>query len=90
MFAILIGLSAAAPSVHSAGTVRENERLQSGKITKNEAGHLVLRKFPGARIKKCELTNGRDHSVWVLDIIKAGTQGVSKVRVDGLSGKILP
>lgn len=67
---------------------REQQRLQEGKITKNEAEHLVLNKFPGATIKKCELTKGKDHSVWVLDVVKAGAHDVTKVQVDGLTGKI--
>ena len=77
----------AATCVVSAET-RENQRLQEGKITKNEAEHLVLNQFPGATIKKCELTKGKDHSVWVLDVMKAGAHDVTKVQVDGLTGKI--
>ena len=43
---------------------RENQRLAEGKITKNEAQHLVLKKYPGASVKKCELTAGKEHSIW--------------------------
>lgn len=87
-FAIVTGCVFAISSIGAAGT-RENERLLQGKITKNEAEHLVLKEFPGAKIKKCELTRGKDHSIWVLDVVKVGGSEVTRVQVDGLSGKIL-
>ncbi len=34
---------------------REFERIDQGKITKNQAQHFALKKFPRATIKKCEL-----------------------------------
>lgn len=89
IFAIIIACTFAAGSV-SAASSRENKRLQEGKITKNEAEHLVLRKFPGATIKKCELTRRTDHSIWVLEVIKAGAKDATRLEVDGRSGKILP
>jgi hypothetical protein len=88
-FSLVIAGTLAVSSL-SAASSRENERLLEGKITKNEAEHLVLAKFPGATIKKCVLTPGKEHSVWVLDVIKPGTHDTTKVQVDGLSGKILP
>ena len=77
----------AAVGVLSAET-RENQRLQEGKITKNEAQHLVLKQFPDATIKNCELKTIKGHSVWVVSFIKAGDKTVAKVQVDGLTGKI--
>ncbi len=74
----------------SAASSRESQRLQEGKITKNQAQHLVLKKFPGATIKKCDLTTAKDQSVWVLHVLKPGAQEATEVRVDGRSGKILP
>lgn len=74
----------------SAATARENKRLQEGKITKNEAEHLVLKQFPGATIKRCALTPGGQHSVWAVELVKSGAREVTKLQVDGRSGKILP
>lgn len=79
----------AATGVLSAGS-RENERLQEGKITKNEAQHLVLKQFPDATIKNCDLKMINSHSVWVVSLTKAGDKTVVKVQVDGLTGKITP
>ncbi len=90
LLALLFSCSAALPSVHAAGSARENKRLQQGKITKNEAEHLVLQKFPGAKIKKCVLMQDKGRGIWMLDVIKAGSRETSKIQVDGLSGKILP
>ncbi len=74
----------------SAAETRESKRLRQGKITKNEAQHLVMKKFPGARIKKCELKSGNSHSVWVIEMVKAGDRGATKAEVDGRSGKVTP
>ena len=79
----------AATGVVSAET-RENTRLQEGKITKNEAQHLVLKQFPGATIKSCELKTVNGHSVWVVSLTKSGDKTVAKVQVDGVTGKITP
>ena len=66
---------------------REFERLDQGKITKAQAQHLVLREFPHASIKKCELRRGKEHSVWAVELVKANEKTVTKVEVDGRSGK---
>ena len=87
-FALLLCTLAASPL--NAAENREARRIHQGKITKNEAQHLALKKFPGATVKKCELTSGRDHSVWVMDVVKAGSKTVTKIEVDGLSGKVTP
>ncbi len=74
----------------SQAETRESKRLRQGKITKNEAQHLVIKKYPGARIKKCMLKEERGHSVWMIEMVKAGDQGVTKAEVDGRSGKVMP
>lgn len=79
----------AATGILFAGS-RENQRLQEGKITKNEAQHLVLKQFPDATIKSCELKTANGHSVWVVSLIKANDKTVAQVQVDGVTGKILP
>lgn len=89
IFALVTACTFASSPIDGAST-RENKRLQEGKITKNEAQHLVLKKFPGATVRKCELSRGKDHSVWILDVVKSGATEVTKVQVDGRSGKIAP
>jgi uncharacterized membrane protein YkoI len=75
-------------SLSLAGT-RENKRLEEGKITKNEAQHLVLNKYPGAKIQSCELTKGKDHSNWIVTLSKPGAHETTQVQVDGLTGKLI-
>lgn len=70
-------------------TGRESKRISQGKITKNEAQHLVMQQFPGAKISKCELRNENKHSVWVLDVMKPGSKNAMQVQVDGTTGKLL-
>ena len=68
---------------------RESKRLREGKITKNEAQHLVIKKFPGATIKSCELKTEQGRSVWNVMLIKADKQSATVI-VDGNSGAITP
>ena len=69
---------------------REFERIDQGKITKNQAQHFALKKFPRATIKKCELRPGKEHSVWAVELVKQGEKNVTKLQIDGRTGKILP
>ncbi len=87
----LLILLCASPSVSfAAGTPRENARLKAGKITKAEAQHLVLKRFPGSQINKCELRHGKDHSYFAVEFIKPRAKTATKVQVDGLTGAISP
>lgn len=87
---LLLGCTVSFSALQAAGTARENERLQHGKITKAEAEHLVLQKFPAAKIRKCELQKGEGHSYFVVELVERGATKTTRVRVDGLSGKITP
>ncbi|HSH39224.1 MAG TPA: PepSY domain-containing protein [Chthoniobacterales bacterium] len=69
---------------------REFKRLDEGKITKNQAQHFVLAKYPRAEIKKCELRSNKGASVWDVELVKAGEKKVTKVEVDGRTGKVVP
>jgi uncharacterized membrane protein YkoI len=67
---------------------REDQRLQNGQITKNEAEHLVLQKFPNATVKNCQLKNENGHSVWQVTFLKANESAAATVEVDGKTGEI--
>ncbi|MGI9088635.1 MAG: PepSY domain-containing protein [Chthoniobacterales bacterium] len=77
-------------STLSAAGSREDRRLQHGKITKNEAQHLVLKKYPGATINKCVLQSGHGQEVWKVEVMKAGTKEVTRMQVNGRSGQVTP
>ncbi len=76
-------------SAHAQMKARELERIEQGKITKNEAQHLVQNAYPGAKIKRCELRAGKPHSIWAMEVVKPGEKTVIKLQVDGSTGKIL-
>lgn len=85
----IVTVATFATSSASSAATRETRRLDAGKITKNEAQHLVLKHNPGARIQNCRLTGAKGHSVWVVDFMAAGSNKATTVRVDGRSGKIM-
>jgi hypothetical protein len=65
----------------------ETEKLLHGKMTKNEAQHLVLKKYPGATIKQCELKKSGERSLWEVQFTNAGESDVQIARVDDRTGK---
>jgi uncharacterized membrane protein YkoI len=75
--------------LYSAET-RETRRLKAGKITKNQAQHLVLKEYPGAHIKSCELKQAHGRSVWVVSFHKSNDKTLTTVHVDGDTGAITP
>lgn len=86
----LVSIGAMSASAMAQMSDREFNRIDQGKITKNEAQHLVLKKFPQATIGKCELRPGKQHSVWAVELVKQGEKTVTKLQIDGRTGKILP
>ena len=68
---------------------REMERIDQGKITKTAAQHLVLQRYPDAKVKKCELRHGKSGSVWRVDLMMPASKTVTQVEVDGKTGEIL-
>ncbi|MDQ6862083.1 MAG: hypothetical protein M3032_13140 [Verrucomicrobiota bacterium] len=85
---LVFSCTIAVSDLHAAGSARENERLQSGKITRNEAQHIVLKKYPGAEIKKCELKHGKEHSYFAVELRQSGSKSDTKLQVDGRTGQI--
>lgn len=86
----LVLFSSITASAFAQMSEREFERIDQGKITKNQAQHFALKKFPRATIKKCELRTGKKNSVWAVELVKQGEKNVTKLQVDGRTGKILP
>jgi uncharacterized membrane protein YkoI len=84
---IALALFAFAPLTRAGA--REDQRLETGKITKNEAEHLVLQKFPNATIKNCQLKKENGHSVWQVTFLKVNQSASSTAEVDGNTGEIV-
>lgn len=67
---------------------REMTRITQGKITRNEAQHLVTQQYPGAKIRSCELRGPKNHRVWQVEFVNAGAARPMRVEVDGRTGKV--
>ncbi len=60
------------------------------KITRAEAQHLALQQIPDGSVKSVSQEKVDGHSVWTIKIAKRGSEEMTEVRVDGLSGHIVP
>jgi uncharacterized membrane protein YkoI len=60
------------------------------KITKNEAEHIALKRFPGAHVTAAKLETVQRRKVWSVEIAKPNAQQVTKVEVDAMTGRIVP
>ena len=58
-------------------------------ITKNEAEHIALKPYPGARVTAAKLERGRGTLVWLIEITGSNAKRVA-VTVDAKTGRILP
>jgi uncharacterized membrane protein YkoI len=59
------------------------------KITKNEAEHIALKRFPGAHVTAAKLDKAKGKLVWLVEIAKGNLPQVTKVEVDAMSGRII-
>jgi uncharacterized membrane protein YkoI len=58
------------------------------KITKNEAEHIALKNYPGARVTAARLEKGAGGPVWLIEIAPPKSKPVA-VTVDAMSGRIV-
>ena len=59
------------------------------KITKAEAQRIALEKVPNGTIKEGELEKEKGKLLWSFDIATPGTQDITEVQVDALTGQVL-
>lgn len=65
------------------------EQQEHPKITKNEAEHIALKKFPGAHVAAAKLEKVRDELVWTLTIAKENGRS-QQVAVNAMTGRVAP
>lgn len=58
------------------------------KITKNEAEHIALKRFPGAHVTAAKLETVQGKLVWSVEIAGPKTQPSTAVAVDAVTGRI--
>ena len=78
--ALLLSLSLLAASPHDP---------KGAKITKNEAQHIALKGYPGARVTAAKLENVRGILVWSIEIAPDNAKPVL-VAVDAKTGRVVP
>ena len=59
------------------------------KITKNEAEHIALKNYPGARVTAARLEKGAGGLIWLIEIASPKTKTAVAVTVDAVSGRIV-
>ena len=59
----------------------------NAKITKNEAEHIALRKYPGARVGTAKLETVHGQLVWSLELVTTN-DGTKPVAVDAMTGRL--
>ncbi|MGH7939183.1 MAG: PepSY domain-containing protein [Chthoniobacterales bacterium] len=59
------------------------------KITRNEAEHIALKKFPGAHVTSAKLQKMQGNLVWMIDIAIQKNESSTRVEVDAMTGRVL-
>jgi uncharacterized membrane protein YkoI len=62
----------------------------NARITKNEAEHIALKSYPGARVAAAKLETVNGTLVWSLAIVPASGQPAQQVAVDATTGRMAP
>ena len=58
-------------------------------ITKNEAEHIALKNYPGARVTAARLEKAAGGLIWLIEIASPKTKTAVAVTVDAVSGRIV-
>ena len=59
------------------------------KITKNEAEHIALKRYPSSRVTAAKLEKVAGRLVWLIEIAPPQSKPVVAVTVDAMSGRIV-
>ena len=72
-------------------TEKESEgKLQAqAKVTKTDAERIALAKVPGGTVKEGELEKEKGKLIWSFDIATPGSQDITEVAVDAVTGAVL-
>ena len=64
------------------------DSARHAKITKNEAEHIALKRFPGARVTAAKLETVGGKLVWSIQIVPEKEAPARRVEVDATTGRI--
>jgi hypothetical protein len=62
---------------------------KGAKITRNEAQHIALKRYPGGRVTAAKLETVQGILVWSIEITPANAQSVT-IAVDATTGRVDP
>ncbi len=62
---------------------------QTAKLSKTDAEKIALTRTPGGTVKESELEKEHGRLVWSFDIATPGTNDITEVQVDAVTGQIV-
>ncbi len=65
-----------------------SQAAPAAAITKDRAEHLVMQKYPGAKVINTEMGTVKDASGWIVRFTRTGGNVADKVMVDAQTGKL--
>jgi len=63
--------------------------LAQAKVSRADAEKTALAKAPGGTVKEGELEKEKGRLIWSFDITTPGTQDITEVHVDALTGEVV-
>jgi uncharacterized membrane protein YkoI len=58
-------------------------------ISQGQATRAALARVPGSKVKSAELEREHGKLVWSFDLSRRGSNGVTEIQVDAITGKII-
>jgi len=68
---------------------KKSDLATQAKITRAQAEQTALAKVPGGTIKEGELEKEKGKLIWSFDISTPGTQDITEVAVDAITGEVV-
>ena len=86
---LILGLLAAG-LVCCATEIEQEAKLQAkAKITRADAERIALAKVPGGTVKEGGIEKEKGKIIWSFDIATPGTQDITEVAVDAMTGDVV-
>jgi hypothetical protein len=83
-------MASLSPNAALAGEKKSQAELEAqAKVTKEEAQKTALAAVPNATVKSAELEEEKGKLIWSFDLNTPGSQNITEVGVDALSGKVV-
>jgi uncharacterized membrane protein YkoI len=64
------------------------EQQVGAKITRNEAEHIVLARYPDARVTAAKLETVQGKLVWLIEMARPKSKQTTDVAVDAMTGRL--